>query len=277
MNGAEMHPDGSFVFRNVAPGSYTISAMVENSPVPMMARQALQMVSSSVDDLRLAPQPGGWIHGRLRVESKNGGRFDPSQIFLQLRSADGDDEALNAVSIGDGFSHMAHVRADGSFEWKSVPPGNYHVQLAEEGGDLFLKSTLAGGREVSEAGISVNGGEVSLDLVASNDGGVVEGTVTDQKGEPVANAVVVAVPEMRLRARVELYRKTVSDQSGRFTVRGIESGDYTLFSWESVEGEAYLNPEFLKNYEGQGSSLRVNEGDRKTVRVGVIEDLQDQP
>jgi hypothetical protein len=44
-----------------------------------------------------------------------------------------------------------------------------------------------------------------------------------------------------------------------------------------VEGEAYLNPEFLKNYEGQGSSLRVNEGDRKTVRVGVIEDLQGQP
>ena len=277
LNGAEMHADGSFVIRDVAPGAYTILATVENSPVPMMARQALQMVSSSVEDLRLAPQPGGWIHGRLRLESKSGVRFDLSQIFLQLRSADGDDEALNAVSVGDGFSHTAHVRADGSFEWKSVPPGNYHVQLAGDGGNLFLKSTLAGGREIGDAGVTVSGGDVALDLVASNDGGVAEGVITDPKGDPVANAVVVAVPETRLRARVEMYRKTVSDQSGRFTLRGIMPGDYTLFAWESVEGEAFYNPEFLKSYEGQGSALRVSEGDRKTVQVGVIGDLQDQP
>jgi Carboxypeptidase regulatory-like domain len=277
LNGAEMHPDGSFVIRDVAPGAYTILATVENSAVPMMARQALQMVSSSVEDLRLAPQPGGWIHGRLRVESKTGGRFDPSQIFLQLRSADGDDQALNAISVGDGFSHMAHVRADGSFEWKSVPQGNYFVQLAGEGGDLFLKSELTRGREVGDTGISVNGGETVLDLVASNNGGVVEGVVTDQKGEPVTNAVVVAVPEMRLRARVELYRKTVSDQSGRFTLRGVVPGEYGIFAWESVEGEAYYNPEFLKNYEGQGSSLRVGEGERKSLNVGVIAEGEELP
>lgn len=277
LNGAEMHPDGSFVIRDVAPGAYTIMATVENSSVPMMARQALQMVSSSVEDLRLAPQPGAWIHGRMRVESKNGARFDPSQIFLQLRSADGDDEALSAVSVGDGFSHMAHVKADGSFEWKSVPPGNYFVQLAGDGADLFLKSSLAGGREVGDAGVSVNGGDMGLDLVASNDGGVVEGVVTDQKGDPVANAVVVAVPETRLRARVELYRKTVSDQSGRFMLRGVVPGEYGIFAWESVEGEAYLNPEFLKSYEGQGTGLRVSEGERKRLQLSAILNPEEQP
>lgn len=281
LNGAEMHPDGSFVIRDVAPGAYTILATVENGPVPMMARQALQVVSNSVEDLRLAPQPGGWIHGRLRLESKgNGGRLDLSQTFLQLRSADGDDEALSGFSMGDGFSHLAHVGADGSFEWKSVPTGNYYVQLAGDGGanaDLFLKSALAGNRDVGDAGISVNGGAVVLDLVASGNGGVVEGVVTDQKGEPVANAVIVAVPEMRLRTRLERYRKTVSDQSGRFTLHGVESGDYTLFAWESVDGEAYYNPEFLKTVEGQGSTLRVGEGDRKTMRVEVIPASEDQP
>jgi hypothetical protein len=123
----------------------------------------------------------------------------------------------------------------------------------------------------------VNGGTVLLDLIASGDGGVVEGVATDPKGEPVANAVVVAVPEMRLRARVERYRKTVSDQSGRFTLRGVEPGEYTIFAWESVDGEAYYNPEFLKSYEGQGSGLKVGEGDRKSVRVGVIAEGEEQP
>ena len=275
LNGAEMHADGSFVIRDVAPGAYTILATVENGPVPLMARQALQMGSSSVEDLRLAPQPGAWIHGRLRsenrLENKSAGRVEPGQIFLELRSVDGDDEALGSVSIGDGFSHVAHVGADGSFEWKGVPPGNYYVQLAGgANGDLFLKSTVAGNRELGDAGINVNGGSVMIDLAASANGGVVDGIVTDQKGEPVANAVVVAVPEMRLRARVERYRKTVSDQSGRFTLHGVEPGEFTLFAWESVDGEAYYNPEFLRAYEARGSGLLVGEGDRKTVQLEAI-------
>ncbi|SPE34302.1 exported hypothetical protein [Acidobacteriia bacterium SbA2] len=287
LNGAEMHADGSFVIHDVAPGAYTILATVENAPVPMMARQALQVVSNSVEGLRLSPQPGGWIHGRLRLESKSGGRFDPSQIFLMLRSADGDDETWSGFTMGDGFSHLAHVAADGTFEWKSVPPGSYSVQFAGEGltpylpsggnADWYLKTALAGGRDVGDAGISVNGGAVVLDLVASANGGVVDGVVVDSKGQPVANAVVVAVPEMRLRARVERYRKTVSDQSGRFTLHGVVPGEYTLFAWESVEGEAYYNPEFLKNCEGQGSGMHVNEGERKSVRVNVIPDSEEQP
>jgi hypothetical protein len=280
LNGAEIHQDGSFVIRDVAPGSYTILATVENAAVPMMARQALQVASNSVDDLRLAPQPGGWIHGRLRIESKSGGRSDASQIFLQLHSSDGDDEALSGFSMGDGFSHLAHVAADGSFEWKNVPAGNYFVQLAGEGGpdaDLFLKSAAAGNRDAGDAGIIVSGGAVVLDLVASANGGSVDGVAVDSKGEPVANAVIVAVPESRLRGHVERYRKTVSDQGGRFALHGIAPGDYTVLAWESVEGEAYYNPEFFKTYEAQGSALRVGEGDRKSLRLEVIADGEEQP
>jgi len=285
LNGAEMHPDGSFVIRDVAPGTYTILATIENSPVPMMARQALQLGSNSVEDLRLQPQPGGWIHGRLRLESKggavqrSGNQADASQIFLKLRSADGDDEALGEFTMGDGFSSLAHVGADGSFEWKNVPPGNYYVELVGESGtnlDWFLKSALAGNHDVDEAGVSVNGGAVVLDLVASANGAVAEGMVTDQKGEPVANAMIVAVPEPRLRARIERYRTTESDQSGRFALHGIQPGDYTLFAWENVEGEAYYNPDFLKTYETQGSALRVSEGDRKTVQLVVIPEAEEQ-
>jgi hypothetical protein len=130
---------------------------------------------------------------------------------------------------------------------------------------------------VGDAGISVNGGAAVLDLVASANGGVVEGVVADSKGEPVANAVVVAIPEMRLRARPERYRKSVSDQTGRFMLHGVVPGEYTVLAWESVEGEAYYNPEFLKNYEGQGSGMRVSEGERKSVQVNVIPESDERP
>jgi hypothetical protein len=280
LNGAEMHKDGSFVIRDVAPGAYTILATVENSTVPMMARQSLQVAGNSVDGLRLAPQPGGWIHGRLRLESKgNIGHFDPSQLFLALHPADGDEETLNMFLAGAAFNSLIHVSDNGDFEWKGVPPGNYYVELAGDSGantNWYLKSVNAGSRDSADSSISVSGGAVALDLIASANGALVDGMVADQKGQPVANAVIVAVPEARLRGRVDRYRKTVSDQSGHFTLHGISPGNYTLLAWESVDGDAYYNPEFLKTYEAQGSALRLAEGERKSLQLQAIPAAEDQ-
>lgn len=280
INGAEMHKDGSFVIRDVSPGAYTILATVDNSPVPMTARQTLQVVSNNLEGLRLAPQPGASVRGRLRLDSNHRPlAFDPSQVFLALQSSERADDG-GGFTLGDGFSNLTHLAPDGSFEWKDVPPGDYYVQLVGEGDgsrDWFVKSVLAGSRDMSESGVAVNGGTVVLDLLVSTQGAVVEGVALDQKSQPVANAVVVAVPEARLRGRMDRYHKAVSDQSGHFILRGVPPGDYTLFAWESVDGDAYSNPEFLKSYEGQGVALHMGEGERKNSPVQVIADREEQP
>ncbi len=190
LNGAEMRKDGSFEIRDVAPGAYTILATVDNAAAPMMARQALQITSANVEGLRLAPQPGGSIRGRVRLEAGSAARLDPSQMFLLLRSADGDDDALSAFAMEESFSTVAHVNPDGSFEWKNVPAGHYSVQISEASAmpDWFLKS-VAAGRGAADSGFSVSGGTTTLDLVASANGAVAEGIATNQKDEPVADAV----------------------------------------------------------------------------------------
>ena len=158
------------------------------------------------------------------------------------------------------------------FEWKNVSGGHYYVQISDASSlpDWFLKSVTAGGRDAADSGFSVIGGATTLDLVASANGAAAEGVVTNQKDEPIADAVVVAMPEARFRSHPDHYGKAVSDQSGRFTLRGLPPGDYTLFAWESIEGEAYYNPEFLKSYEGQGKALHVGEGDHASVQLKAI-------
>ena len=273
-NGAEVHKDGTFVIRDVSPGSYTILATVDNSPVPLTARQALQIASSSVDGVRLAPQPGAMIRGRVRFDGR--GRIDAEKIFLALQSTDHNEDSA-AMSMVDAFSNLAHLSPDGSFEWKDVPAGNYYVQLVGQGDvgqDLFVKSI--GGRS-DDSALSVNGGTMMLDVAISTSGAVIDGIATNAKGEPFPNAIVVAVPEERLRVRMDRYRKSMSDQTGHFTLNGLPPGTYTLFAWESIDGEAYYSPEFLAAFEGQGTGMRVAEGDRKSAQLVVIPSTDDQP
>jgi hypothetical protein len=204
-------------------------------------------------------------------------RRTPSQVFLSLIPADGDDAVASLI---EGFSTVVHVSADGSFEWKNVPAGHYYVQFSGDDGvssDWFLKSVIVGSRDATEPGFSINGGAAVIDLVASADGAVIDGVVLNAKGDPVANAVVVAVPETPLRARADRFRKAVSDQSGYFTLHAIPPGSYTLLAWETVEGEAYYNPEFLRTCEGQGRVLHVSEGERKSLQLAVAPVSEDQP
>jgi len=289
---AEVKKNGSFEIRDVSPGTYMLVATITDRSGTRLARQTLQVASANLDGIRLAPQSGGWIHGYLRLETKTKmGRLTPAKVFLSLLSADGDDDVSSAMPIGAGlatlstvigdgsaqsgesFAPQTHVKADGSFEWKDVPPGHYYIQFSGDESvspNWFLKSVVVAGRVVTDSGLSVNGGASVLDLVASSDGAVVDGLVASAKGEPVANGVVVAVPEPRLRSRTDRYYKTVTDQSGHFTLHGVTPGEYTLIAWESVDGEAYYNPEFLNKYAGQGKALHLTEGERTSLKLQAV-------
>ncbi len=270
----DVKKNGSFEIRDVSPGAYTLVAAVTDAIGTKLARQTVQVGSANVDGLRLTPQPGGWIHGYLRLESKiKMGRFTPAKVSLWLLPAEGDDDVSSARPIGEGFSPLAQLNADGSFEWKDVPPGHYYIQFSGDesvSSDWFLKSVVVGGRDVIDSGFSVNGGAAVLDLVESADGALVDGLVANTKSDPVANAVVIAVPEPRLRSRTDRYYKTVTDQSGHFTLHGVPPGAYTLIAWESIDGEAYYNPEFLNKYEGRGRALHLTEAERTSVQLGAV-------
>jgi hypothetical protein len=278
VNATEVRRDGSFEIRHVAPGAYTISARVENAAPPMMARQPLAIADANVEGIHLSLQAGGLLRGRLRVQTDSP-RLDVSQVFLLLRPDEELDDPAGGVAPNNNFSTIAQVRPDGTFEWKDVAPGQYTVQISEASAmpDLYLKAATAGGHDILESGVAVNGGSVGMDLVASDRGASIAGFAADAKDRPVPDAMIVAVPERRLRSHPDRYFKAAADQLGRFTLRGLPPGEYTLFAWERLEGEPYFNPEFLQQYQEPGTSVHVKEGQRESLRLRVIAGTAGEP
>lgn len=272
-NETDVGKDGKFELRDVAPGSYTLMAIDDSGEQPRIARQSIHVNGANLEGIRLAPVLGATIRGQIRVAGRS--NFDYSQISAYLQPGDGNEEALNAaVHSGDAF----HVKADGSFEWKNIPAGTYSIEaMSGKHAEWIIQSALLDGQDVADSEFAVSGGNLSLTITMTAESATIDGMVIDDKNQPVAGAVVVAVPPTRFRKRQSRYERTVTDQRGHFQIRGIVPGDYSLFAWEALEGNAYLDPDFLKQYESRGTAIRLDRSAAKTVSLQVLPLPEDQP
>jgi hypothetical protein len=105
----------------------------------------------------------------------------------------------------------------------------------------------------------------SLDIVIGLDGGTVQGKTLNHP-----NATVVLVPDVPSLSRYDLYKTAKSDEAGDFQIAGIAPGSYTVFAWMAVEDTAWLNPEFMRLFQGRGAHISVNGGTTVSINPVVI-------
>ena len=264
----EIGPDGQFEVRGVGPGSYVLRASAATGTQPLTAHQDINIVAADVDGVKLAPLPSFTISGHLHIE---GGVGDPTQYVVNLRAAELPEDPGLFMSQ-DFFGTNASVDRLGNFQWKDVNPSTYIVQV--EGGtgpgSFFLKSVTLGGRDIA-TGFTVSG-STTLELTVSSKGGAVEGEVIEKEKDvdtdhPVANAMVVAVPEEKYRKLSDHFKTGSTDQKGQFTITGLTPGNYTLYAWEDLEDNLWYDTDFLKSEEANGTAVKVAEGSNQKVEL----------
>ncbi len=275
--GAGIEENGTFVFRGVAPGTYSLDAWGPgvtppggSQPVPQTAHRKIVVSSGPPDEvlLHLQPSVSGEINGYIRIE---GGTPKLDHIFVNLAPVENEDD--DEYPIFGRYGGGGAVKPDGSFKIQMRGRGKYRAILAARSGgleDYYTKTVIYGGRDVTDSGFSYTGGAGTLEIVVSAFGARIEGSVVDGDGKPVPGATVVAVPEKSLRDRYDLYQPTVSDQTGHFVIRGQRPGDYTLLALEGARDAIYMDPAFLKENEDKGQTLHAEVNGRHQVSLKVI-------
>ena len=206
--------DGSFVLRNVPPGSYDLTASYRNGESDdwHIARRQLEVGISDVDGVTITISRGVDVSGRLTWEGTPPNELGNLHVGLEP-----------VEEIQPFFSRPA-IKPDGTFQFKNVPEGSYRpvVHLYGPVVKFFLKSARYGSTSISDAGFTVQPGtDLSLELTMSSRVARLTGIVLDANSLPAAGATVVLIPDPPHRGVVEQYKSTTTDQNGKFSMSGL--------------------------------------------------------
>jgi len=263
---------GQFAIRNVLPGRYELSTMINN----MVGSYTVDVRDRDVENATLVLQAGSPLPTRITVD---GGTPEVQSAVQGLSVVIGSDPPYQ------GRSPSNSSPADGKFIIENVGPRDRRVYVVSLLNPIltldppppstalknaYVKSARLGGVDILNTGF-VFGGEPdkTLEIVLGVNAGTLTGSVEDERKQPAAGVFVRLIPDTRSARlfRTDMHRTTSTDAEGRFEIKGLPPGDYKVFALEGFEKDAWLDPDFFKPYEDRGLSVHVDEGKTQTLQA----------
>jgi hypothetical protein len=228
---------GRFVFAIVEPGRYRLDATKKGfAPLSRSAAAPLVDVGdAAIDGLELALTKGAAISGRV-VEAT--GAPQPRLMVSALKIPDPPADLSMTVT-----AQMTQTDENGEFVLQDLPDGNYLV-IAAPGQELppapdspvatVTSATYYPGTASKEAAqiITLAQGQAVADLqfsMVSAHGYQISGTVIDEAGAPVNDAMIMLIVEMP-GGGMTAPSIARSNAQGLFHIDGVAAGTYRLMA-----------------------------------------------
>jgi hypothetical protein len=260
--------NGTFDISGIVPGSYFLVATLGEEE-DLTGQMPIEVGNTDLEQVTLILGPRFNVRGRVIIEGQRYPGDGPLNVSLDLNTI-----PFGLMPPARSFSAPPpNLDPNGYFTFQGVAPGHYRVFVAEAGftQTSYLKSIRLGAADVLRDGLHVTkqpDGE--LEIVISNNVATVDGTVFDEKQQPVANATVALVPFGVPANRSDLFKDSTTDAAGRFHLQGIAPGDYSLLAWGDIEDGAWRDPEFINQHENRGKRIRLYEGSKENLSLTVI-------
>ena len=252
------------------PGNYLLSLVHRGVDRAMqVAYQPVVVSGSNVEGVRVIPQPGATVNGRIVIEGSTFGQ-SASTIRVNLTRVPDIDRMpppMAPVALPGRGAPGPVVELPPAFPI-SVFPGEYTVSMDGVPDGFYVKSLRMGSVDLMTTSLRIAGGVSpdAIDVVLASDAGRAFGRVGTGASAAATNVVVALVPESTAdRQRTELYKNTMTDAAGRYEFSNVRPGRYKLFAWEYAEQGIWTMPSVLQPVDGMGKSIEVNaKGDVET-------------
>ena len=227
----------------------------------------IQVIDTDLEDVVVTLTRGVTVNGRISVEGQ------PVSVIPNLQEMRFGLGTVNGVPFHRA-PQTTNMSSDGRFRISGLREGaEYRANFIgpiPPGSGLYLKSIRFNGDDVLSKPLKFSGSAArELEIILGTGGlGQIAGNVTDAQSGAVPGALVVALPMER--GRITDYRTTSTDQNGRYTLGNLTPGDYQLFSWESIQDDAFYDPGFMKEYEQHGKAVHVANASSQAVDVRAI-------
>jgi hypothetical protein len=251
---AEVAPDGSFKIPHLAPGDYTLSAVVvrQGGADNETGYASVHIVDS---DVRANIEIGRGIEVRGKVEAPQGLSLAGKEITLE--------------TFGPGFYllHPGTIDPAGQFDIKNTPPGEFTFVLRGGGKDesVYVKRAICSGQDYSSSTFTLTL-DTTLDcaITLANDTSALRGKIADGD-KPATKTVAVLIPESReLRQNPRYTFAAKTDDSGAYSISGVIPGDYLLFAVPQSKSHEYFALDFAEQHGG-GEAISVKPGSSQAV------------
>ena len=257
--GARIERDGTFEFRNVAPGEYVIVASKGRERVSVeseFAARVINVAGVDISGLSIRTSAGSTISGHVMLE---GGNAAPDAFTIEAYPVDPDFDPPEGGAI-------AHAELTPTLEFTlSGISGPRRFRLTEAPEGWMLKSVLVNGQEVTDETLSFGTSGESLSdvqIVLSKAAGEVSGTLTVPQGLPpnLYSVVVFADDSSKWYADSRFLRSAPVAPNGAFDVTGLPSGGYFVVAIPRLGGDDWREPALLEALSANAVRRLVTEG-----------------
>ena len=259
MRGGGVVRNGSFEVAGLQPGNYTLIAHGGGGrgQARTFARQSIQVGARDLDGVVLALQPTFEITGTIRAPE--GVILSGAQVYL--------DPMETGMPFGGGGSGQIE---SGAWKIQGAGPGRFRFFVNPLPEGTYLKSVSVQGQDIT-AGAMISSVASGVEITLGTNAPELNGTVVNKDKEPAPGATVVLVPDAGRQDQFWLFRTATTDQNGAFALRNISPGQYTAWSFSDVEDGAWHSAEFLKQYEGKGVKLSLDEKARESAALTIAQ------
>src|SRR3954468_430006 len=264
----KINPDGTFVFRNVAPAEYHLNvrtAATADRPAEV-ANVIVSVVGGDTEGINVTASAGGTVTGRVMVEGDAALPSPLSKMSVRALPVDRD----TAVNFG-GMPDNGRVRDDGTFELKSVF-GSTRLAVAPLAEGWAIRQIDQAGKDYTIQPVETSGQTLDgFTIILTNRFPAISGTLRDAKGVAVPEGTAILFPDESSLWVEDLrtVRTARVDQSGVFTIKGIRPGNYLCVAAVGVANNQWNDPEYLDSLRQDALRVTVKEGEDQRLDLTI--------